>query len=108
MVNGAARYLLFGLVISVVSLINAEILTKKAFFSSAKPDEASITKIFLKGFPSASELACSQKCLHHDQCNFKKYNPDTKHCELLQQIDKDDLSKEAAVTKKNEKVRRFN
>ncbi len=99
-VKAIRLFLFFDLIILVISATNSEFLTRKGFFSAAKPDEASPTTISLKSFLSPSELACSQKCLRHDQCNFQKYNPETKQCELLSQINKDDLNTNAFVSKK--------
>ncbi len=100
MVFKALRLLLILLLITVISFTKAKRQVKEAVFSAAKPDEASASRIFLKSFSLPSELSCSQKCLHNEQCNFKKYNHDTKQCELLRQINKNDFKGNAIVTKK--------
>eukprot|EP00794_Sanderia_malayensis_P017735 gene17735-19508_t len=33
-----------------------------------------------------SELACSQKCLHQENCNYQKYDSASQKCHLMQKI----------------------
>ncbi len=49
---------------------------------------------------SPSELSCSQKCLHHEKCKYKKFDSKTEQCDLLQSIAREDFQAKQKITKK--------
>ncbi len=76
--------------------------TKQSHFTAVEIEDVSNEKVSIATFSSASELACSQKCLWHDECIFKKYDARTGICELLQKISQEDFDSGTLLSKKEE------
>ncbi len=74
--------------------------TRKAQFTAVEAEDVSNDKVSIATFFSASELACSQKCLWNEECNFKKYDVESESCELLQKINEKDFESGALLSKK--------
>eukprot|EP00794_Sanderia_malayensis_P021189 gene21189-23267_t len=78
--------------------------TKRAVFSIAQSDDATTSRVVVASFQSQSDLACSQKCLRNEKCKFKIYHVETKKCELLSSIYKEDFNNEKAIPFKKEEI----
>ncbi len=74
--------------------------TKQGYFTPVESEDVSNEKVSIAIFSSASELACSQKCLWHEKCFFKKYHTNTGSCELLQKINHEDFESRTLLSKK--------
>ncbi len=46
---------------------------------------------------SPSELACSQKCLQHEGCQYKRYDTTTKQCDILQELSEEDFHSDTTM-----------
>ncbi len=73
---------------------------QQAIFHLVEEEEESSTgRKLITSFESPSELACSQKCLHHERCEFKKYDLQTKRCDLLEEFEEEDIEPDVILTK---------
>ncbi len=74
--------------------------TKQARFSPVKNEASSAEKKLITSFGSPSELACSQKCVNHEKCRYKKYGSKSETCELLEAYNEEDFEPDVILTKK--------
>ncbi len=64
-------------------------------------DEANLAeRKLIATFKSPSELACSQKCLNHEKCKYKKFDMKTNTCDLLEEFAQEDVNSDVILTKK--------
>ncbi len=68
----------------VVSCVK-QIDTKRGHFISVEDEANSPERKLIATFKSSSELACSQKCLHHEKCKYEKFDLKTSTCDLLEE-----------------------
>ncbi len=74
--------------------------TKSASFFAAEDEDVSASRELVASYKAPSEIACSQKCLRHDGCNFKIFHPKEQKCELLKSIKKSDLDEKEKPEKR--------
>ncbi len=58
---------------------------KQAHFVPVEKESDSAKRKLIATFQSPIELACSQKCLHHEKCKYKKFDLKTSTCDLLEE-----------------------
>ncbi len=73
---------------------------RQGTFQPSEETATSMSKRVIASFNSPSELACSQKCFYHDECKYKKFNAQTRICELLESSSDEDFLGDALLTTK--------
>ncbi len=73
---------------------------KQGHFVPVEDEANSAERKLIATFKSPSELACSQKCLHHEKCKYKKFDLKTNTCDLLEEFAQEDVNSDVILTKK--------
>ena len=74
--------------------------SKQGHFIAVEDEANSSERKLITTFKSPSELACSQKCLHHEKCKYKKFDLKTNTCDLLEEFAQEDFNSDVILTKK--------
>ena len=98
----------FVILLAVLVENTLQLGTKQGHFTAVENEDVSNERISIETLSSASGLACSQKCLWHDECFFKKYDVESGSCELLQKINEEDFESGALLSKKEKPLIKVN
>ncbi len=69
----------------MVVFCTKQIDSKRGHFIAVEDEANQAERKLIATFISPSELACSQKCLHHEKCKYKKFDLKTSTCDLLEE-----------------------
>ncbi len=78
--------------------------SKQGTFTNVEDSTSPAKRTVIATFQLPSELSCSQKCLHHEGCKYKKYNLSNKQCDLMQEFGQEDLQSDVLLTKKETSI----
>ncbi len=92
----------FVILLAVLVEDTLQLGTKQGHFTKVESEDVVDERVSIKTFSSASQIACSQKCLWNENCIFIKYDVESESCELLQKINQEDFDSDALLSKKEE------